>query len=77
MCVCVSLWHPLAAGDAQLVTGVGSAPVVNGCEQRGCRLLGGLCPQPWQRPTHPKTELGTQPGNGPTFKDLLFHVTLK
>lgn len=62
MCVCPR-GIPCAVGDAQLVTGVASAPVVNGCEQRGCRLLGGLCPQPWQKATHPKTKLDSQPGN--------------
>lgn len=60
MCPCGIL---CAVGDAQLVTGVASAPVVNGCEQRGHRLLGGLCQQPWQKATHEETELDSQPGN--------------
>lgn len=49
--------------DDQLVTGVAPAPVVNGCKQRGCGLLGGVCPQPQQKATLQKPELDSQSGN--------------
>lgn len=60
--VCVSLPCRACCG-AELVTGVAPAPVVNGCEQRGRGLLGGLCPQPWQKASHQKTGLESQSGN--------------
>ncbi len=60
MCLC---GVPCAVGDGRLVTGVAPAPVVNGCEQRGHRLLGGLCPQPRQKATRQKTEWESQSGN--------------
>ena len=66
-------------GDGQLVTGVAPAPVVNGCEQRGHRLLGGLCPQPRQKATHQKAELESQSGNllHTNFLSFISHLTLR
>lgn len=49
-------------GDAVLVTEVFSAAVVNGCEQRGHRLLGWLCSQQQQRAAHQETVLDYRPG---------------
>ena len=52
-----------ALGDDLLLSGVALAPVVNGCEQRRRGLLGGLCLQPQQKTSHPKTELESESGN--------------
>ena len=48
--------------DVPLLIEVASAPVLNGCVQRGHRLLGGLCPEQWPPTAHHKSAV--QPSTG-------------
>ncbi len=52
-----------AFSDGQLVTVVAPGLVVNGCEQRGRRPVGGACPQPRQKAAPQETVLESQSGN--------------
>ena len=59
MCLC----SVFSAVGGQLVPGVAPAPVLNGCEQGGRRLLRGLCPQPWRKASHQQPELESLSGS--------------
>ena len=49
-------------GDVPLLIEVASAPVLNGCVQRGYGLLGGLCQEQWPPTAH--HESAVQPPTG-------------
>ena len=60
-------------GDVPLLIEVASAPVLNGCVQRGYGLLGGLCQEQWPPTAH--HESAVQPPTGrfmPVHRTELF-----
>lgn len=64
----------LCGCDGQLVIVEASAPVLNGCVQRGYRLLGGMCQEPWQPTAHQESAVQSYTGSHALIQrtDFLF-----